>query len=126
MLLAAAAKLGVLPVVGVRAKLATRHGGHWGSTSGEHAKFGLRPAEIMAVVRQLAAGGMLDRLQLLHFHIGSQARTCSINCTAPIYLSYDSLRYVQHGPQFHLYMQVQLYLYLLLLMTIAFFTRLSK
>ena len=74
MLLGAAAKLGVLPVVGVRAKLATRHGGHWGSTSGEHAKFGLRPAEIMAVVHRLAACGMLDCLQLLHFHIGSQAR----------------------------------------------------
>ena len=43
-LLEEAAKSGVQPVIGLRAKLATRHGGHWGTTSGENAKFGLSPA----------------------------------------------------------------------------------
>ncbi|EIE21904.1 arginine decarboxylase [Coccomyxa subellipsoidea C-169] len=71
-LLRVAQRMGVRPVLGVRAKLSTRHEGHWGSTSGEKAKFGLRPREIVAVVRQLAALGMTDCLQLLHFHIGSQ------------------------------------------------------
>ena len=71
-MLRVARRMGVRPVLGVRAKLSTRHEGHWGSTSGEKAKFGLRPREIVAVVRQLAALGMTDCLQLLHFHIGSQ------------------------------------------------------
>ena len=37
MLLCASKRLGVRPAVGIRAKLATRHSGHWGSTSGERA-----------------------------------------------------------------------------------------
>lgn len=72
MLLCVCRAMGVRPVVGVRAKLSTRHEGHWGSTSGEKAKFGLRPREIVAVINQLAALGMTDCLTLLHFHIGSQ------------------------------------------------------
>ena len=75
--LAVAAARGVRPLLGVRAKLSTRHGGHWGATSGEHAKFGLRPREIVGVVHRLAAAGLLDCLQLLHFHIGSQVEAPS-------------------------------------------------
>lgn len=77
-LLKAAAELGVAPVLGVRAKLTTRHAGHWGSTSGDRAKFGLRPAEIMAVVDVLSARGMLGCLKLLHFHAGSQVQYLSL------------------------------------------------
>ncbi|KAI3774117.1 hypothetical protein L1987_48661 [Smallanthus sonchifolius] len=65
-------KLGVLPVVGVRAKLRTKHSGHFGSTSGEKGKFGLTTTQILRVVKKLEKYGMLDCLQLLHFHIGSQ------------------------------------------------------
>ncbi|KAI3765504.1 hypothetical protein L2E82_15540 [Cichorium intybus] len=65
-------KLGVLPVVGVRAKLRTKHSGHFGSTSGEKGKFGLTTTQILRVVKKLEKCGMLDCLQLLHFHIGSQ------------------------------------------------------
>ena len=72
-LLQAASRLGVSPVIGIRARLTTRHAGHWGSTSGDGAKFGLRPAEIVAVVNKLSSKGMLDCLKLLHFHAGSQA-----------------------------------------------------
>ncbi|XP_024965198.1 arginine decarboxylase-like, partial [Cynara cardunculus var. scolymus] len=65
-------KLGVRPVVGVRAKLRTKHSGHFGSTSGEKGKFGLTTTQIIRVVKKLEQCGMLDCLQLLHFHIGSQ------------------------------------------------------
>ncbi|KAI3728880.1 hypothetical protein L6452_17525 [Arctium lappa] len=65
-------KLGVRPVVGVRAKLRTKHSGHFGSTSGEKGKFGLTTTQIIRVVKKLKQCGMLDCLQLLHFHIGSQ------------------------------------------------------
>lgn len=65
-------KLSVQPVIGVRSKLRTKHSGHFGSTSGEKGKFGLTTTQILRVVRKLEQAGMLDCLQLLHFHIGSQ------------------------------------------------------
>ncbi|CDY17482.1 BnaC03g65810D [Brassica napus] len=65
-------KMNVRPVVGLRAKLRTKHSGHFGSTSGEKGKFGLTTSQIVRVVRKLRESGMLDCLQLLHFHIGSQ------------------------------------------------------
>ncbi|OIV99519.1 hypothetical protein TanjilG_17329 [Lupinus angustifolius] len=65
-------KLCIRPVIGLRAKLRTKHGGHFGSTSGEKGKFGLTTTQILKVVKKLEQVGMLDCLQLLHFHIGSQ------------------------------------------------------
>lgn len=70
--ISAAKKLSVRPVIGVRAKLRTKHAGHFGGTSGEKGKFGLTAMEILNVVKKLRAADMLDCLQLLHFHIGSQ------------------------------------------------------
>nr|DAD40437.1 TPA_asm: hypothetical protein HUJ06_014760 [Nelumbo nucifera] len=46
-------KLGVRPMIGVRAKLRTKHSGHFGSTSGEKGKFGLTTMQILRVVRNL-------------------------------------------------------------------------
>lgn len=71
-------KLSVRPVIGVRAKLRTKHGGHFGTTSGEKGKFGLTSLEIVGIVRKLQKLGMLDCLQLLHFHIGSQIPSVEI------------------------------------------------
>ncbi|KAG9135033.1 hypothetical protein Leryth_011541 [Lithospermum erythrorhizon] len=72
MVIAISRKVDVLPVIGLRAKLRTKHSGHFGSTSGEKGKFGLTTAQILRVVKKLDQAGMLDCLQLLHFHIGSQ------------------------------------------------------
>uniref|UniRef100_J3MAZ5 Arginine decarboxylase n=1 Tax=Oryza brachyantha TaxID=4533 RepID=J3MAZ5_ORYBR len=74
----ASRRLGVRPVVGMRAKLRTKHAGHFGSTSGEKGKFGLNAAQILSVVAKLKTLGMLDCLQLLHFHIGSQIPTTGL------------------------------------------------
>ncbi|PKA58021.1 Arginine decarboxylase [Apostasia shenzhenica] len=65
-------KLGIRPVIGLRAKLRTKHSGHFGSTSGEKGKFGLTTTQILSVARKLQRLEMLECLQLLHFHIGSQ------------------------------------------------------
>lgn len=46
-------KLGVRPVIGMRAKLRTKHSGHFGSTSGEKGKFGLTTSQILRVVKKL-------------------------------------------------------------------------
>lgn len=71
-------KLGVRPVIGLRAKLRTKHAGHFGSTSGERGKFGLTTVQILRVVKKLEQCEMLDCLQLLHFHIGSQIPSTSL------------------------------------------------
>jgi arginine decarboxylase len=68
----ASEKLGIRPILGVRAKLTAKGVGRWAESAGDRAKFGLTTAEIVEVVDRLAARGMSDSLQLLHFHIGSQ------------------------------------------------------
>jgi len=80
----------VRPRVGVRAKLATRGAGQWEQSGGEHSKFGLYVSEILAAVERLRGQNMLDCLNLLHFHLGSQvnhigAIKAAINEQARIY-----------------------------------------
>jgi arginine decarboxylase len=65
-------KLGVQPVIGVRARLATIGKGNWQNTGGEKSKFGLSASQILEVVQTLRNNHCLDALQLLHFHLGSQ------------------------------------------------------
>jgi arginine decarboxylase len=65
-------KLGIEPILGVRAKLSSRGSGHWGNSTGDRAKFGLTIFQIMEVVNTLREQNRLNCLQLLHFHIGSQ------------------------------------------------------
>ena len=74
----AANQLGIEPIVGVRAKLSTKGTGRWGDSAGDRAKFGLTISEILACVEQLRDVGMLNSLQLLHFHIGSQISAISV------------------------------------------------
>lgn len=65
-------KLGIAPVLGVRAKLTAKGVGRWASSAGDRAKFGLSTADIVELVDRLTDAGLLDALRLLHFHIGSQ------------------------------------------------------
>ncbi|GIW43891.1 MAG: biosynthetic arginine decarboxylase [Candidatus Binatia bacterium] len=67
-----ARELGIRPNIGVRAKLTTKGAGKWVESTGDRSKFGLTAVEIVEAVEKLRAEGMLDCLQLLHFHIGSQ------------------------------------------------------
>jgi arginine decarboxylase len=76
--LRAVEKLGIEPVLGVRAKLGTRGAGRWGDSTGDTAKFGLTAAEIVDVVHTLRDVGLLHTLQLLHFHMGSQISQISV------------------------------------------------
>ncbi len=70
--LRASEKLGIRPMLGVRAKLTTKGVGRWAESAGDRAKFGLSTAEMVELVDRLAERNMLDSLLLLHFHIGSQ------------------------------------------------------
>ena len=71
--LTVARRLGVRPIIGVRAKLSIRGSGRWHASVGDRSKFGLTTREIVAVVDELKRHDMLDCLQLVHFHLGSQA-----------------------------------------------------
>lgn len=68
-------RLQVKPRIGLRAKLAARGKGRWVESSGDRSKFGLSIREVMHTVDVLKEEGMLDCLNLLHFHIGSQITT---------------------------------------------------
>jgi arginine decarboxylase len=64
--------LSVRPVIGVRVKLAARGAGRWRSSTGFRSKFGLTLTEVLEAVEFLRQRDMIDCLQLVHFHLGSQ------------------------------------------------------
>src|SRR5690606_34029177 len=67
-----AARLQVKPLLGIRVRLASIGAGKWQNTGGEKSKFGLSAAQALTVIERLRQANMLDSLQLLHFHLGSQ------------------------------------------------------
>jgi len=72
LILERAKALQVKPILGVRIKLSAQAGGHWAESGGDRSVFGLNAAQVIDVVDQLRAAGMLDCLKLLHYHLGSQ------------------------------------------------------
>ena len=67
-----ARELGIKPHIGVRARLTTKGAGKWVESTGDRSKFGLSSVEIVNAVERLRQEDMLECLELLHFHIGSQ------------------------------------------------------
>jgi arginine decarboxylase len=65
-------EMGVKPVLGVRIKLSATASGHWRESGGDRSVFGLSTSQVIEAVDILRAEGMLDCLQLLHYHLGSQ------------------------------------------------------
>lgn len=72
LLIKTASELGIRPHIGVRARLTARGAGKWIDSTGDRSKFGLTAMEIVGAVERLRSANMLDCLELLHFHIGSQ------------------------------------------------------
>src|SRR6185436_1897484 len=70
--LSAAERLGIRPHIGVRVKLNAKGAGKWSESTGDRSKFGLTATELIQLVERLRAANMLDCLELVHFHIGSQ------------------------------------------------------
>lgn len=101
-----AEKYQVRPRLGVRVKLASEGAGRWRDSAGEKSKFGLFVSEILELVRILAAHGMLDCLELVHCHPGSQLQDIrrikdAINELAHVYaelkLMGAGLKYIDVG-----------------------------
>jgi arginine decarboxylase len=72
LLLQVSRRLGIRPHIGVRAKLTTKGAGKWMESTGDRSKFGLTATEMVMLVDRLRQENMLDCLELVHFHIGSQ------------------------------------------------------
>jgi arginine decarboxylase len=77
-IISASKALGAAPLIGVRAKLASRSTGRWGSSVGEKAKFGLSVPDLLATVEALREADLLNDLRLLHFHVGSQINDIAV------------------------------------------------
>ena len=71
-ILEASRKLNIRPVLGARTKLGGVGSGRWMNSGGDRSKFGLTTRQIVMLVEELRENDMLDCLQLLHFHLGSQ------------------------------------------------------
>ncbi len=65
-------ELSIRPHLGLRARLSTRGAGRWVDSTGDRSKFGLSSIEIVDAIDRLSTEDMLDCVELLHFHIGSQ------------------------------------------------------
>jgi arginine decarboxylase len=72
LILERAQRMKLRPRLGVRAKLSSRAGGHWDASGGDRSKFGLDAAQIIELADALRKARMLDGLQMLHYHLGSQ------------------------------------------------------
>ncbi|MEM7645715.1 MAG: biosynthetic arginine decarboxylase [Pseudomonadota bacterium] len=68
----AAKKFNVKPKIGLRAKLQSKASGRWVDSAGARSKFGLTTSEIFKAFETLKRDNLLDSLELIHFHIGSQ------------------------------------------------------
>ena len=97
---------GVRPRIGVRVKLFSEGSGRWSASAGEKSKFGLFVTEILELINVLKARDMLDCLQLVHCHPGSQLQDIrrvkdAINELAHVYaelkLMGAGLKYIDVG-----------------------------
>lgn len=62
----------VRPRIGLRVKLSSKGAGRWEGSAGIRSKFGLFVSEVLQAVEYLRKHDMLDCLNLLHCHVGSQ------------------------------------------------------
>ncbi|MGH8176294.1 MAG: biosynthetic arginine decarboxylase [Steroidobacter sp.] len=101
-----AEKYQVRPRIGVRVKLASEGAGRWRDSAGEKSKFGLFVSEILDLVETLRRHEMLDCLELVHCHPGSQLQDIrrvkdAINELAHVYaelkLMGAGLKYIDVG-----------------------------
>ncbi len=67
-----AQELDITPLLGLRVRLSSIANSNWQNTGGEKSKFGLHANQVIKAVSKLKEAGLINSLELLHFHIGSQ------------------------------------------------------
>ena len=65
-------ELKIRPQIGLRIKLITAGSGRWESSGGEFSKFGLSASEMVVAIETAKREGVLECVELLHVHLGSQ------------------------------------------------------
>ena len=65
-------RLGIRPQIGVRIRLVSKSAGLWEDTGVEKSKFGLSATQVLQLVSQITHDAMLDCLQIMHCHMGSE------------------------------------------------------
>jgi arginine decarboxylase len=71
-IIALSRELDIEPLIGFRMRLSSIGAGKWQNTGGEKSKFGLSASDALRAVERLREAGMLESLELVHFHLGSQ------------------------------------------------------
>jgi arginine decarboxylase len=61
-----------MPKIGLRIRLHTGGIGIWAKSGGYGSKFGLTSTELLEAMELLERNGLMERLSMIHFHIGSQ------------------------------------------------------
>ena len=61
-----------VPNIGLRVRLHSAGSGIWAKSGGMDAKFGLTSTEIIEAMKLLQNANLLNKLSMIHFHIGSQ------------------------------------------------------
>ncbi len=61
-----------VPFIGLRVRLHSSGSGIWAKSGGMDAKFGLTSTEIIEAISLLREANLLQNLNMIHFHIGSQ------------------------------------------------------
>ena len=61
-----------VPNIGLRVRLHSAGSGNWAKSGGMDAKFGLTSTEIIEAIKLLKNANLLEKLIMIHFHIGSQ------------------------------------------------------
>ena len=61
-----------VPNIGIRVRLHSAGSGVWAKSAGMDAKFGLTSTEIIEAINLLKNAKLLNKLSMIHFHIGSQ------------------------------------------------------
>jgi arginine decarboxylase len=72
LVLKAASDMGITPLLGIRVRLASIGSGNWQNTGGDKSKFGLSAKQILVAIKRLKKEALVESVQMLHFHMGSQ------------------------------------------------------
>ncbi|KTD22946.1 biosynthetic arginine decarboxylase [Legionella londiniensis] len=89
-------RLAVKPRIGVRIRLSTTGAGKWENTGGAKSKFGLNADQVLDLIKKLKSNQVLDCLQLMHCHLGSQIANIQDirNCMQEVARYYVELRHL--------------------------------
>jgi arginine decarboxylase len=71
-IIAIAKQSDIVPNIGLRIRLHSSGSGLWEKSGGINSKFGLNSTELIKAIEKLKVNNLIDKLTMIHFHIGSQ------------------------------------------------------